>query len=73
MILLSLLSGTLLVLPIAVTIGVYIGVEHQQLFNQDHGGGLFGTGRVKLTTERYCQKFNGITPDPGRYTCECRP
>ncbi|OCL02672.1 glycoside hydrolase family 12 protein, partial [Glonium stellatum] len=75
----SLLSGALLVLPVAVTVGVYIGVESQRIF---HGGGNYnpftpggngggggggGGGRHKYTTETFCQKAYGITPFPGRY------
>ena len=37
--LLSLLSGALLVLPVAVTVGVYIGIESQRIF---HGGDFNG-------------------------------
>ena len=82
--LLSLLSGVLLVLPVAVTVGVYIGIESQRIFhggdfngfttggNGGGGGGASGGGggHHKLTTETFCQKAYGITPFPGRYICK---
>ena len=82
--LLSLLSGALLVLPVAVTVGVYIGMESQRIFhggdfngfttggNGGGGGGVGGGGggHHKFTTETFCQKAYGITPFPGRYICK---
>src|SRR5258708_891134 len=78
--LLSLLSGALLVLPVAVTVGVYIGIESQRIFHGgdfngfttggNGGGGGGGGGHHKLTTETFCQKAYGITPFPGRYVCK---
>lgn len=80
--LLSLLSGALLVLPVAVTVGVYIGIESQRIFHGGDfngfttggnggggggGGSGGGGGHHKLTTETFCQKAYGITPFPGRY------
>ncbi|KAF2104152.1 concanavalin A-like lectin/glucanase [Rhizodiscina lignyota] len=71
---LALLSGSLFILPVAVTIGVFLGVERQRIFSGDAstgggggGGGIFGLGRPKVTTDTYCQKSYGITPFPGRW------
>jgi hypothetical protein len=67
----SLLSGALLLLPVAVTLGIYIGVNVQQIF---HSGfkGSYGIPNFlpKFGTNTYCQKSIGITPQNGRYTCE---
>lgn len=72
---LTLLSGGLFVLPVLVTVGVFIGVENQALFhgNGQIGSGWFspgGGGGARITTQTYCQKSYGITPYPGRYICE---
>ena len=64
MFLLTLLSGVLFVLPIAVTIGITFVLESQRIF-QAKGG------PSRLETETYCQKQYGVTPYPGRYICEC--
>jgi hypothetical protein len=74
----SLLSGVLLLLPIAVTVGIYIGIESQKIFNGGFDGGKFGVpgsggsqpGRDVVETNMYCQKLIGITPTGSRYTCE---
>lgn len=73
----SLLSGVLLLLPITVTIGIYIGVEFQKIFNGDFSGrygvpgaGGSSPGRNVVETNMYCQKLIGITPRGSRYTCE---
>ncbi|KAF2405085.1 hypothetical protein EJ06DRAFT_11780 [Trichodelitschia bisporula] len=67
--LLSILSGVLLAFPVALTVGVYLGIESQHIF---HGGfpntGGYGPNAPQTTT--YCQKSYGITPDPGRYVRE---
>lgn len=78
---LSLLSGGLFILPVLVTVGIFIGAEHHALFSGDGkigsgffgpggGGGPGGTGGPRITIETYCQKSYGVTPDPGRYVCE---
>jgi hypothetical protein len=73
----TLLSGVLLLLPIAITVGIYIGIESQKIFNGGFGGkyGIPGAGgsspgRNVVETNMYCQKLIGITPRGSRYTCE---
>lgn len=64
---LSILSVGLFILPIAVTVGVLVGLE---TYRVNHGQkSLFpGDQDNAITTQMYCQKEYGITPDPGRYT-----
>ncbi|KIW03385.1 uncharacterized protein PV09_05592 [Verruconis gallopava] len=75
----SLLSGALLLLPIAVTVGIYIGVEFQKIFHDGFKGSYgipTGSGGGSATpgssggveTNMYCQKLIGITPQGSRYT-----
>jgi hypothetical protein len=71
------LSGALILLPIAITVGVYIGIESQKIFNGGFGGkygvpgaGGSSPGRNVVETNMYCQKLIGITPRGSRYTCE---
>jgi len=77
----SLLSGAMLLLPICITVGIYIGVEFQKIFGNDKFGGSYGVptsggsssspgGNGKVETSMYCQKLIGITPKDSRYTCE---
>jgi hypothetical protein len=73
----SLLSGALLLLPIAITVGIYIGIESQKIFNDGFegrygvpGAGGSSPGRNVVETNMYCQKLIGITPQGSRYTCE---
>jgi hypothetical protein len=75
----SLLSGVMLLLPICITVGIYIGVEFQQIFNSGPKGsygvptgntGLSSPGGQGIQTTMYCQKLIGITPKNSRYTCE---
>lgn len=75
----SLLSGVLLLLPIAITVGVYIGIEFQKIFHSGFEGtyGVLDPGFAGgpsnsdgIRTTRYCQKTIGVTPKGGRYTCE---
>ena len=73
----SLLSGVLLLLPIVITVGIYIGIESQKIFNGGFDGkyGVPGSGgstldRDVVETSMYCQKLIGITPKGSRYTCE---
>lgn len=74
----SLLSGLLLLLPIAATVGIYIGIEFQRIFNGGFKGkyGVPGAGDISPgrnsgpQTNMYCQKLIGITPSGSRYTCE---
>ena len=74
----SLLSGVLLCLPIVITVGIYIGIESQKIFNGGFDGGKYGVpgsggsqpGRNTVETNMYCQKLIGITPTGSRYTCE---
>jgi hypothetical protein len=73
MILLSIFSGALFVLPVAVTGGLYVGLQHQKVIDAVHGkpppnSNPDGTPRVVETTQ-YCQKAYGIDPYPFRYTC----
>ena len=72
MVLLSLFSGSLFVLPVAVTGGLYVGLQHQKVINTVQGKppniNPDGTPRVVNTTA-YCQKAYGIDPYPFRYTC----
>lgn len=72
----SLLSGLLLLLPIAATVGIYIGIEFQRIFNGGFKGkyGVPGAGDISPgrnsgpQTNMYCQKLIGITPSGSRYT-----
>jgi hypothetical protein len=72
MLLNTIFSGALLVLPVAVTGGIYVGVEYQRILNLWNGG----TGRVGrdglpiITTKKLCDKQDGYMPFPGRYLCE---
>jgi hypothetical protein len=75
----SLLSGALLLLPIAITIGIYIGVESQKIFNNGFkgsygvptgNGGSATPGGNGVETNMYCQKLIGIIPKGSRYICE---
>ena len=74
----SLLSGLLLLLPIAATVGIYIGVQFQKIFNSGFDGkyGVPGSGGTNpgrtggVETNMYCQKLIGISPQGSRYTCE---
>lgn len=63
----SLLSVGLFVLPIAITIGVLIGVETWRI---SQGKPSLATQDNRQTTEMYCQKEYGIQPNPGRYVCK---
>lgn len=75
---LALLSGGLFVLPVAVTVGVFLGVEWHNIFNKDGrrpSSGLFGTpgggpGGSTITTDIFCQKAYGASFFPDRYICE---
>ncbi|KAF2459007.1 concanavalin A-like lectin/glucanase domain-containing protein [Lineolata rhizophorae] len=74
--LLTLFSAGLFVLPAAITVGGYIGIEYQKVFhgegrpapgtNNPLGPGPDGDGRI-IETNTWCQKSFGITPFPGRY------
>jgi hypothetical protein len=75
----SLLSGALLLFPIAITVGIYIGIEFQKIFNSGFEGtygvptgnsGSATPGGNGIQTSMYCQKLIGITPKGSRYTCE---
>lgn len=68
----SLLSGVLLLFPVVITVGIYIGIESQRIFHGGFGGYGVPTdisNQTRTVTSRYCQKAFGITPSPGRYTC----
>merc|ERR1711939_109400 len=76
----SLLSGVLLLLPIVITVGIYIGIESQKIFNGGFDGkyGVPGSGgstldRDVVETSMYCQKLIGITPKGSRYTYNPNP
>jgi hypothetical protein len=75
--LLSIFNAGLLALPVAITTGLYLAVEWQLILHgppsgsditSDTGGTHSTDGSI--TTSTYCQKEYGITPSPGRYTCE---
>jgi hypothetical protein len=73
---LALASASLLCLPIAVTLGVFAGLENQKIIDLLHGKvpppsstNPDGTPRLGGTST-YCQKSIGIQPAPGRYICE---
>lgn len=71
----TLFSGLLLLLPIAVTVGIYIGLNVQQIFHSGFKGSYgipIGSGPItpKSGTYTYCQKSIGITPQNKRYTCK---
>ncbi|KAF2433275.1 concanavalin A-like lectin/glucanase [Tothia fuscella] len=68
----SLFSGVLLAFPCLVTVGIYIGLNAQSIFNSGFKGS-YGvptdlSNRTIVETNRYCQKAFGITPSPGQYT-----
>jgi hypothetical protein len=67
---LSLLSLGLFILPIAITIGVLIGVETWRIAQ---GKPSLATQDNRQTTDIYCQREYGIQPNPGRYICEPPP
>lgn len=72
--LLNLFSGSLFLLPILVTLGVYVGVENQKVIKVVQGKpppgvNPDGTRRI-IKDEQYCQKAYGIEPFPYRYICE---
>jgi hypothetical protein len=71
----SLLSGALILLPIAITVGIYVGIESQKIFNGGFDGsyGVPGSGnsnpdRKVAETNMYCQKLIGIRPAGSRFT-----
>jgi len=71
MVLLSLFSGSLFILPVAVTVGTYIGIESQKVIDVVHGKppanvNPDGTPRI-VGTSQYCQKAFGFQPFPNRY------
>ena len=66
---LSLLSGALFVLPIAITIGVLVGLETYQTSRGQKGLGPIDASNG-IQTNTYCQKAYGVVPAPGRYICE---
>jgi hypothetical protein len=77
MFLLSLFSGSMFVLPIALTGGLYVGLRHQQVIDTVQGKpppniNPDGTPRLIETTQ-YCQKAYGVDPYPYRYTCTYLP
>jgi hypothetical protein len=74
MFLLSLFSGSLFVLPIAVTVGSYMGIESQKVIDVINGKpppnvNPDGSQRIVGTTQ-YCQKAYGFDPYPYRYMCK---
>jgi hypothetical protein len=71
----SLLSGALLLLPIAVTVAIYIGLNIQHIFHSGFKGsyGIPTDIVPKFGTNTYCQKSIGITPQNQRYTCKSVP
>jgi hypothetical protein len=79
--LLSLLSGSLMLLPVGVTLGVYAGIQTQQIVNAIHG--KIPPGAITTlapngnpiapnitTTTMYCQPEADIEVAPYRYICE---
>lgn len=66
----SLLSVGLFVLPIAITIGILIGVETWRV---SQGKPSLATQDNRQKTDMYCEKEYGIQPNPGRYICESHP
>jgi hypothetical protein len=70
----SLLSGALLLLPVAVTLAIYIGINTHQIFHSGFKGSYGIPNNVpKFGINTYCQKSIGITPQNGRYTCKFVP
>jgi hypothetical protein len=67
---LSFLSIGLFILPIAITLGILIGVETWRV---SQGKPSLATQDNRLTTEMYCQAEYGVQPDPGQYVCEFSP
>ena len=66
---LSLLSGGLFILPIAITIAVLVAVENYQVSRGQIGlGPLTSSDGIQINT--YCQKALGVAPAPGRYICK---
>jgi hypothetical protein len=72
--LLNIFSGSLFLLPILVTLGVYVGVENQKVLKVVQGKpppGVNPDGTQKIIqNEQYCQKAYGIEPYPYRYICK---
>jgi hypothetical protein len=77
----SLLSTSLMLLPVGVTLGVYAGVQTQQIVNAIHGkippGAItqidpFGNPvpAPVITTTMYCQDEAAIEVYPFRYVCK---
>lgn len=71
----TLFSGLLLALPVAVTVGIYIGLNVEQIFHSGFKGSYgipSGSGPIisKSGTYTYCKKSIGITPQNKRYTCK---
>ncbi|KAE9974728.1 hypothetical protein EG328_003685 [Venturia inaequalis] len=69
----TLFSGLLLVLPVAVTVGIYIGLNVEQIFHKGFQGSYgipSGSGPImaKAGTYTYCQKSLGIEAENKRYT-----
>ncbi|QDS67696.1 hypothetical protein FKW77_005447 [Venturia effusa] len=69
----TLFSGGLLLLPVAVTVGIYVGLNVQEIFHSGFKGSYgipSGSGPLVPTsgTTTYCQKSIGITPQNKRYT-----
>jgi hypothetical protein len=71
----SLLSGALLLFPVAVTVAIYIGLNIHQIFHTGFKGsyGIPIQIGTKFGTTTYCQKSIGITPQNKRYTCKFVP
>jgi len=67
----SLFNSSLLALPVALTVGVYIGVEWPRIIRHQVGLGPGSGGQApSVETNTYCQKEYGISPFPGRYICK---
>ena len=64
----SLLSFGLFILPVAITVGVLVGVEQYRLGH--HERNPLGPDNDIITTTTYCQRSYGYSPAPWRYTCK---
>jgi hypothetical protein len=69
------LSGLLLLFPVIVTVGIYVGVEFQRIFHggfEGYGVPTYLSNATRIESNTYCQKAFGITPYPNKYTCKCK-
>jgi hypothetical protein len=76
---LSCLSSSLFLLPVGITVAVYLGIESQKVLDAIHGkippSALIPTvprpkGPRVIETDMYCNKSYAVLPFPGRYACK---